>query len=124
MTKPEIQKHVRRFDPMPAQGYHRGACRCGWNIRTPCSAHASPMAATEHMEKEFVNHLPIGERMTHLLVNEYAGQEEVIALPAGVKVNMTEFSVVDEIYYGLIETGAILPIIEFRLRDGRVLKTE
>lgn len=124
MTKPEIQKHVRRFDPMPSQNHFRGACRCGWNIRTPTSNHASPQAAMAHIEKEFCNHLPIGERITHLLVNEYAGQEEVLALPVGIKVNMTEFSVVDEIYYGLIDTGAILPIVEFRLRDGRVLKTE
>jgi hypothetical protein len=121
---PTLQRHVRRFDPMPSQGHYRGACRCGWHIKTPAPNHRTPQAAMEHMEKQFCDHIPLGERETHLLVNEFPGQEEVVALPIGRVVNMKEYSIVDQIYYGLIDTGLILPIVEFRLSDGRVLKTE
>lgn len=124
MTKFPLLRHVRRLDPLPHQGEVRGACRCGWSKRVSLAAHGSFEAAKSEWERLYCEHLPVEECETHLLVNQFPGQEETITLPLGRPVALESWQSFGGYHWGKLADGRELPIIEIRTADGRVFKAE
>lgn len=61
-----------------------------------------------------------------LLVNQFPGQERTAYLPSDEPTMLVQwhFDAETELYMGLTSDGIWLPIIDIRLQDGRVFKTD